>query len=43
MMDMTGGGGWGYKADYSGDIIAVKTNIKGLDVLKKLEEKGILK
>ena len=43
MMDMTGGGGWGYRATYSGDIITVRTNDKGLDVLKELKKKGILK
>ncbi|KAJ4028039.1 hypothetical protein NW752_000295, partial [Fusarium irregulare] len=43
MMDMTGGGGWGYRATYSGDIITVRTNDKELDVLKELKKKGILK
>lgn len=42
LMNLHGGGGWGYMASFSGNLILVETNIKGLDVSKKLEEKGIL-
>jgi len=41
LRNLHGGGGWGYMASFTGNLILVETNIKGLDVSRKLE-KGIL-
>ena len=43
LMDLHGGVAWGYQASYTNSLILVETNTKGLDVVKKLEEKGVLK
>lgn len=44
MMDLHGGGGWGYKSIYQGGDIIIRSNIKDSEaIMRELRKKGALK